>query len=54
MESLEVWGVRRLVGNGEEDKGMGMLRGLVVNLVERVNLVVGEEKVGRVRIEEVE
>ncbi|KAK4670973.1 hypothetical protein QC764_605410 [Podospora pseudoanserina] len=54
VESLEAWGVRRLVGKGEEDKGMGMLRGLVVNPIERVNPAVGEEKVGRVRIEEVE
>ncbi|KAK0673466.1 hypothetical protein QBC41DRAFT_394309 [Cercophora samala] len=59
LESLEAWGVRRLVRRGEEEEGrreggMGMLRGLVVNPVERVNPDVKSEVGGRPRIEEME
>ncbi|KAK4205663.1 hypothetical protein QBC40DRAFT_260560 [Triangularia verruculosa] len=59
LESLENWGVRRLVVGSEEDEmkragGLGMLRGLVVNPVERVNPDVNAEVGGRPRIEEIE
>ncbi|KAK4178547.1 hypothetical protein QBC36DRAFT_288484 [Triangularia setosa] len=62
LESLENWGVRRLVGASEEDEakragGLGMLRGLVVNPMEEVNVNVNvntEAGGERPRIEEIE
>ncbi|KAK0741657.1 hypothetical protein B0T21DRAFT_283711 [Apiosordaria backusii] len=56
LESLGNWGMRRLAVAAEEEQkaggGLGMLRGLVVNPVEGVN--VSAEVGGRPRIEEIE